>query len=442
MFELELLIMLLMIGFNGVFAAYEIALASISKSRLHILVSDHKPGAEAAFYMKENFEGSLAGVQLGITLVGAVAGAIGGAGAEETIAPYFERAFGIASWLADILALTMVVLPLTALTILFGELIPKVFAFRHNEWVCLRLSPPMRLFVLSVWPAVWAFERAVTTVMNWSERHWWKTKLTGSSREATELQELRAIVALARTSRLIGVHQEKIILNAAALSDRPVREVMLPANAISMLDVNASLAEALLAAHMDMHTRFPVTERPGDPQGIIGYVNFKDIVATLRQSPHDATLRAIVRDIPSLYSEEPSSACLERLIREKMHIALIRDSAHRVLGMVTLEDIIEELVGEIEDEYDRLPTHIARSGAGWIVGGGVSLQKVHELTGLILPTDDAAHQPRNLSDWLLRHVGQPVRGGEIVEKNHIRVVVRKTRRHKVQEALIQRLSPP
>jgi len=234
---------------------------------------------------------------LGITLVGAVAAATGGAGAEENIAPYFEQSAGVSSGVAEVLAIAAIVAPLTVVTIIFGELIPKVFALRNNEWVSLRLSPPMQWFVFAAWPVVWALETTVTGLMSFGARHW-KGRLAATKSEASELHELRASVGLARASRLIGPQEERIILAAAALSHRPIREVMLPANFISMLDVNMSVVDALIAAHLDMHTRIPVTERPGDPQGIVGYVNFKDIVAFMRMAPSDPSVRGIMRENP------------------------------------------------------------------------------------------------------------------------------------------------
>jgi len=436
MWDVELVVMLLMVAFNSVFAAYEIALASITMSRLHALVATKTKGAGAALYMKENMEGSLAGVQLGITLVGAVAAATGGSGAGENLAPKFQQVFGVSPAVAEVLAIAAVVGPLTIVTIIFGELIPKVFALRNNQWVCLRLSPPMKWFVYAVWPVVWALESTVTGLMSLGEKHL-KGRLETSKSEAAELHELRASVALARTSLLIGPHEERIILAAAVLAHRPIREVMLPANSISMLDVDVSVADAMIAAHLDMHTRFPVTERPGDPQGIIGYVNFKDIVVLLRLAPSDPSVRGIIRTIPRLGAEKPVAECLEQLIRERTHIALVQDDAAVVVGMVTLEDIIEELVGDIEDEFDSLPIHVVKAGAGWVVGGGVSPDKLRTTTGLQLPGPPCDKPVHHLSDWVVSNLSQPLRGGEVIERDGLRVVVRKVRRQMVQEAQVQ-----
>lgn len=441
MLGVELVVMLGMVAFNSVFAAFEIALASVSAGRLHALAEADRPGARAARYMKENLEASLAGVQLGITLVGAIAAAVGGAGAEKMIAPSLQASLGVSSGAAEVLAIALVVAPLTVVTIIFGELIPKVFALRNKEWVCLQLSPPMKWFVSAVWPVVWALEKAVTGLMSLGERHLKRRLGPDAKTEAAELQELRASVALARTSRLIGPQEERIILGAAALSSRPIREVMLPAAAISMLPAGASMADAMTAAHLDMHTRFPVTERPGDPQGIIGYANVKDIMAQLRLNPADPSLRAVARAIPSTPDDAPVSAVLERLTREASHIALVRDPAGTVVGLVTLEDIIEELVGDIEDEFDRLPAHVSRSGAGWVVGGGIGPDRLREATGIELPRRPDAEPVRTFSDWVAARVSRPVSGGEVVEDGGVRVVVRKVRRHKVQEAQVQRTTP-
>lgn len=438
MWGIELAIMMSMIAVNSLFAGYEIALASISFSRLQMLVRENRTGARAALYMKENMEGSLATVQLAITLVGAIAAATGGAGAESKIVPLLQESLQVSVGVAEFLGITLVVLPLTIVTIIFGELIPKVFALRNKEWVCLQMSTTMRWFAWSVGPVVWLLENTVMTVMRLGGR--WQARLDEKMKtEAAELQELRASASLARTARLIGAQEEKIILGAAALSQRPVREIMLPANAINMLDANASAAECLVAAHLDMHTRFPVAERSGDPQSIIGYVNFKDIVAHMRLAPHQPSLRAIVRTITSFREDTPVSTCLEALMREHTHIALVRNSSCQVLGMVTLEDMIEELVGEIEDEYDHLPVQGVPSGNGWVVGGGIALNRLRELTKLDLTMDLPPSAARNLNEWVVGHLGRAVHGGEILKRGNVRIVVRKVRRHKVLEAQVERI---
>jgi putative hemolysin len=190
-----------------------------------------------------------------------------------------------------------------------------------------------------------------------------------------------------------------------------------------------------------MHTRFPVAERPGDPQSIVGYVTFKDLVALMRLSPYEASLRAVVRPLPSITAELKLATCLERLIREHTHIALVRDAADNVVGLITLEDILEELVGDIQDEYDRLPTHVTPAGKAWVAGGGISLPRLKELSGIDLAADPPEHPPeggvRTLSDWIIGHLQGRLHAGDILVRPNLRVVVRKIRRQKVLEAQIQ-----
>lgn len=437
MWGIELAVMCCMVVLNGLFAAYEIALASVSQARLHALAEEGRTGSGSALKMKESIEGSLAVVQLGITLVGAVAAATAGAGAQEDLAPHLMEAWGWPPLVAEGVSVVLVVIPLTLLLILFGELIPKVFALRNPELVVLRMSVPMSWFAWGVWPVVWLLESLVKWLVRWVEKLWKDQLSEHNGQEPQPLQELRASATIARTSRLIGTQEEKIILEAADLANRSVKEAMLPAEFISLLNAESSASDALVAAHLDMHTRFPVTETDEDPQGIIGYVNFKDIVAHLRFSPKDPSLRNIVRSITSFSHELAISEALEELIHEHTHIALVRDDSGSVLGMVTLEDLIEELLGDIEDEYDRLPAHLVAAGRGWIAGGGVTLSTLQSETGLTFDgEDDGEDSATTLNDWISARIEGPIVGSEMIEEGGSRVQVRKSRRHKVMEAYL------
>lgn len=434
MWTFELAVIALMIVFNGVCAAYEIALASVSSGRLHHLVKRGRRGAAAASRMKEKMEGSLAVVQLGITLAGAIAAATGGAGAEEALAPALQQAGLSAAW-SRLAALALVVAPLTVVTIVVGELVPKVFALRNKEFVCLALSPAMEWFAFALRPAVWALERSASWIVRWSERR--QPHGEGDSADDVAIQEIHGAAAMARMALLIGPRQEGMIVSAARLAEIPLKQIMLPAEYIGMLTTDQSLAEALVTAHQDMHTRFPVTEVAGDPQRIIGYVNFKDIVATLRISPQEPSLRKLVRTIRRFPAEASAADCLERLMRERNHIALVQQRDGQVIGLITLEDIVEEVVGEIHDEFDRLPSHLTPLGDGWIAGGFVSLLQLRETTGIDLqPLGDKPIL--TLNDWILEHLGRPPRGGDEVEADGCRVIVRKLKQVLVQEAYIVR----
>lgn len=436
MWSLTLLVMLLMVAVNGLFAGFEIALASISAGRLDVLAREGKRGAAAAFRMKGNMEASLAVVQMGITLAGVIAAAVGGAGAEESVEPLVRpllQRVGLGDTATQFLSIALVVVPLTAVTIVFGELVPKVFSIRHKEWVCLTLAPGLEWFGLAVWPAVWMFENATNFIMSLGRKR--SAKDEQEAAEEAMLQEIRAAANVARTSRLIGAREEGIIVGAAELADTTVREVMLPAEHISTLNLHDPIGESLIAAHNDMHTRFPVTETPGDIQRIVGYVNFKDIVACMRMAPDMPNVRGILRPLPSIDADLPLSQTLDRLIQGHTHIALVKEKDGRVVGLVTLEDILEELVGDIRDEYDRLPTYVTPTGASWVVGGGTTLRALHAGTRVAFPeTEPAGDMP--LHAWMEGRLGRRVRGGDVVREADTRVLARKVRRGMLLEALI------
>ncbi|HEX3869140.1 MAG TPA: hemolysin family protein [Pirellulales bacterium] len=435
------LIILSMILLNALFAAYEIALASISAGRLKTLADKNRAGAKTALLMKQNMEASLAVLQLGLALVGAIAAATGGANAEEHLSPLLVEALGVSNHVADFLSLAFIVLPLSAGMVVIGELIPKVFALQNKEWVCLKLSSLMWMLSLVAYPAVWALETSSRKILDLITRLW-QPHVDGPRGELAEIEELRAIVALARTSRLIGGQEEQIIMGAARLSSRSISEIMIPVGDIVTLDLAHTMAESLVIAHTEMHTRFPVCAEPGNPQSICGYVNFKDIVSELRLSPNLPSLRGVMRAIPAVSDDLTIASGLQRMTRGHVHIALVRNDHGDIVGMVTLEDILEELIGDIQDEYDRAPTHVAESGAGWVMGGGVSLDRLEQETGVFLDRKSLPADCRTLQDWVRYELDRPVRGGDIVRNSGLRVLVRKVRRQKVLEAQVSRDEAP
>ncbi|MEN6307822.1 MAG: hemolysin family protein [Anaerohalosphaeraceae bacterium] len=433
-FGYEILVIILMLFVNAVFAAYEMALASISRSRLSTLCQQKKRGAEEAAYMKDRMEASLAVVQLGITLAGAIAAATGGAGAQESFTPIFTK-MGIPSFYAEIVSLICLIIPLSTFTIIFAELVPKMFALDNREWVCLSLSPVMKMLAKITDPIVSFFETIVKKIMSFDV----KTKDETASVDKQSLHELNAAAAFARTSRLIGAQEEKIVLSAAQLSQRKVADIMLDIQDVSMIPVTDSLSNALIKAHLDMHTRFPVCEKAGELQTIIGYLNFKDIVNALNISPSNPSIQGITRPIKKLPATTPLSQALSEMMREKAHIAIAVSQDQKLIGMITLEDIIEELVGEIEDEYDRLPTHVHSCGTGWIVGGAVSMKIVASTLGIELHLDNVSEKMPTLAEWVTQKLGRDIESGEVLSFDNILVTARKLRRRKLAEAIISKV---
>jgi putative hemolysin len=425
---LQFIVIIVTLALNGVFSAYEMALASVSRARLHVLEGRRVKGAVEAVFMKENMEASLAVLQLGITLLGAVAAATGGLSAADLLSPYLMEKFRISNAMADVIALVVIVIPLSAATIVFAELVPKMVALNDRERVCLGLSPFMRRLFQVFSPVVRLLERVVKWVIAVFFR---KFKMAG---EEAGLHELHAAAALARTSRLIGAREEKIVVAAAQLSSRRVREIMIAVNDICTIPVASTLSEALIRAHMDMHTRFPVCAGGDCTQHIEGYINFKDIIAALRLNPSDPTVKGIVRPIRSIDPDVSIASALEKMIQENLHIMLVTAKEKGVIGMITLEDIIEELVGDIEDEFDRFPSYVHAYAGGWIVGGGVTMGMLAQVMGR--PVVAEAEMALRFTDWCSRYKEGAFEGGETVEADRLVFTVRKLRRHKVGEAAV------
>lgn len=416
---------------NALLAAYEMALASVSRTKLSILVQEKKSGAESALYMKDHIEGSLATIQIGITLVGAIAAAVGGADADKWFSPWLQHTLHLHRHIAHILSVILVVLPLSFVTIVFGELTPKTFALKNKEWVVLRMSAIMRHLYHILFPIVRIMENIVGFVTKKALRK------TVDPKEARKnaMADLRAAVAIASNSRLFSQTEEKIVLSSALFCVRQIKEIQVPLAQVYMLSAQDSIADTFVRAHLDMHTRFPVYEDKDNPQSIIGYLNFKDIFNATKTAAQGTvpTTRSILRPIMRLDEETPISTALQQMMKTRQHISLVTDD-ELITGIVTLEDIFEELVGEIEDEYDFFPAYIRPFGDGLIVSATANMQEV--FTRLDLPVPAGLSAQQTAQQWAQEKIGHPLGTSQSVCADGICMAARKFRRKKLMEMLV------
>ena len=432
-FLTEIVIIAVMLGLNAVFAAYEMALAAVSLPRLRAIEPQCGVRASHAIFMKDRMERSLAVVQLGITLAGAVAAATGGAGAEEYFSPRLSAVFGLSAAAADVLSLALIVIPLSAATIVFAELVPKMIALKNAESVVLLLSPAMRMISIVFYPAIWFFESVVKAITGLFRRA--TPSATDAPAPAATISELLAAASLARGARAIGGMEEHIVRAAATLSSRSIGEIGIPLADVATIPAGSSLADALVAAHLHMHTRYPVTRTADGRTDVVGYVNFKDIVSAVRLHAGEPGIAGIIRPILRLPATRTIAQALELILRGKSHIAMIVGDAGQPVGVVTLEDIVEQLVGDIGDEFDQLLAHIHAHAGSWFVGGGATLAAVHAAMGLPPPAGDVAGC--RLAEWFTASGGDEARPGSRVVRNGLDVEVRKVRKRRMTEAVVR-----
>jgi putative hemolysin len=418
-----------MLCLNALLAAYEMALASVSRTKLSILAQENRQGAASALFLKDHIEGALAVVQIGITLAAAVAAAAGGAGAADGLTPFLQTKFAISKAFAHTLSIIFLVVPLSLITIVFAELVPKTFAIKNKEFVVLLLSPFMRVCYGFLLPMVSVMEKIVAFLTRKKVVH----KTDENSDKKAALEDLRAAAAIASSSRLFGKIEEKIVLSSAFFSIRRIKEIQIPLSDVYVLFAGDTIADTFIKAHLDMHTRFPVTAVQGDKQTIIGYLNFKDIFAATKTTPGQTpNTRAILRPIISLDGSTLISAALQQMTREHHHISLVTENG-KITGIITLEDIFEEMVGEIEDEYDYFTPYLRRFGGSLIASAAAKMQNVFK--ELDLPAPPSVTPALSVEEWAAKHLGRAVSNNDKIIAEGLRMEARKFRRTKVMEVV-------
>ncbi|MBP5616946.1 MAG: HlyC/CorC family transporter [Elusimicrobiaceae bacterium] len=425
---MTILVIILMLALNALLAAYEMALASISRTKISVLFQENHSGAQAALFMKDHLEGSLAVVQIGITLVGAIAAAMGGAGADNAFKPILAN-WGITGKLAHAISITCVVLPLSFVTIVFSELVPKTYAIQNKEWVVLKLSPIMRIVYVFLQPVVSVMERLVRFCTRNAPA---KTQDPKTAKKAA-LTDLRTAAAIASSSRLFSQAEEKIVLASAQFCVRTIKEIQVPLDQVYFLSANDSIADTFLKAHLDMHTRFPLLEDPQDKQSIVGYLNFKDIFSSTKTSSAHTSTRSIMRPIIKLEDDTLISSALQQLMKTKQHICLVTDEG-TITGILTREDIFEELGGEIEDEYDFSAAYIRPFGDSLVVSAAAKIADVFATLQIPAPADLSPTQ--TVAQWVAQKLGQSPTKNEKFSADGLLLETRKFRRHKLVEALV------
>ncbi len=306
----------------------------------------------------------------------------------------------------------------------WSEILPKSMAVRYNHFFAKITAIPLRATVALFSP--------ILRFMEWLNKPF--EPADGVDKVPDALSDISVLAHFATYHKMLTPEQEAIVERSIRLSQKNVQDIMVEREAIKYLSSNMTMAEALIEAHIHHHTRYLLI-RENNLDDVIGYVNVKDIISALQINPQNPSLEGIARPIVFVSPHMKVNELLRRLTKECQHIALVQDGENRTCGIVTLEDVIEAIVGEIEDEYDVLPEHIFKlSDVRAIVGGGVLLKDVKERTGFDVPDI-----PITIHDWIT----EATEGKFAVEKKlklgGTVLIIRKIRRGRVNEVIIERV---
>jgi putative hemolysin len=437
---LKVLVVILLVAANAFFVAAEFALVSVRDTRIQQLVEMRRIGARTVQRLHQNLDEVLSAVQFGITLASIALGWVG----EPTIANMVEPTLGripYAHQYSHIIGFTIAFGIITALHVILGEVVPKSLALQRAERVALAVAGPMDVFMTVSKPALYFMNKGSNLVL----------KLFGS-RQIREggvhsPDELKLIATASRRVGALPALQEEMIHKVLELGDLMVREIMVPRTKIFSLPSDMPIDDATKRVVEEQHSRIPVYDAQRGPEYIVGLLYSKDLSRFMHYkltSPSSvaATVKMsvgnIMRDVLVVPETKPVSDLLQEFKSRKRHLAVVVDEFGSTVGVVSVEDALEQIVGELEDEFDvveRRPLLIP--GGAAVLDGSESILDLESRYRLSLPRDEGFE---TLAGFVLYKLGRIPKGGEVVEHNGHRFTVLSMNGHRVAKVKVEEVA--
>ena len=400
-----LILVFVLIG--GVFAAAEMALVSLRESQIRALAGRGRRGVTVA-RVAEDPNRFLSAVQIGVTLMGFLSAAFGGATLAGELSPVLVD-LGLSSSVADPVALVLITLLISYVSIVLGELAAKRLALQRAEGFALALAPLVDRIALFARPVIWLLSKSTDLVVRALGGD------PGANREQMTEQELRDIVV---ASEALGEEERRIVDDVFEAGNRQLRELMVPRTEVDFLDADLPAYKAVRFAAEQPHSRYPVID--GNADDVIGFVHVRDLF-----DPEVATrsvrVRELVRDVLMLPDTAKLLPSLTELRRRSTHLAIVLDEYGGTAGIITMEDLVEELVGDIRDEYDLEEAETTRLYGGDVeVDGLLNIEDFADETGVVLP--DGPYE--TVAGYLAAVLGRlPSSGDEVAVGLHTITVI-------------------
>ncbi|MGZ8310670.1 MAG: hemolysin family protein [Allosphingosinicella sp.] len=392
---LDVVIILLLVALNGVFAMSELAIVSSRRPRLRAMAKSGRKGAQTALDLSSNPGRFLSTVQIGITLIGILAGAYSGASLGGPVGQRLAR-FGLDPETAQTTGFALVIFVTTYASLVIGELVPKQFALRAPEPIAVAMAVPMVWLSKATAPFVWLLDRTSALIF----------RLLGLRRESSDhvtAEDLHLVVAEATTAGVLEESERAIISGVVRLADRPTREVMTPRTEVDWLDIDAD-PQGIRAALLETpHSRLPVAE--GSVDRLVGVVQARDIAAAIiDNSPLD--LRKLMRPAPVVPDQMDAMDTLNALRESEVPMAFVHDEYGHFEGIVTPSDLLTALAGEFASDKDlgTDPPLVERDDGSYWVSGSASADLLEDRLCIKLPEERDFATVAGFALSVLRHL--------------------------------------
>ena len=400
---LKILLVLGLVLVNGFFVAAEFALVRVRGTQLDMLVAKGNRRAKVARSVIANLNSYLSATQLGVTVASLGLGWAGEPVFYALLAPILASLHVVSDAARHSISFAVGFSALTFLHISAGELAPKWMAIQSPLPIALGIAQPLRWFYLASYPFNWLLNRAARWLLKQAG-----IELSTESKGAHSVEELRLLVSTSQDYSGATAFGRGLVLNALDLRPRLAREVMRPRQEIVVLDTEASIAECLDLAETTRFSRFPLCEQ-GDLDKTVGVVHIKELYAMRHKACLGADLAPVARKLIYVPEGAHLEKLLQRFLERKLHMAIVVDEYGGTLGMVTLENILEELVGQIQDEFDQEKPLLVRTTDGvWEASGALPLHELEELVGEPLRKEGST----TVSGWVTQRLGGFPRAGD------------------------------
>jgi CBS domain containing-hemolysin-like protein len=425
---IQLLVVLGLVVLNGFFVASEFAIVKVRSSQLEALeaVGDRK--ARRAIDVTENLDAYLSATQLGITLASLALGWVGEPFLAELVSPILAKLSITSEPLARTLTVGIAFGIITFLHIVLGELAPKSIAIAKPVPTTLWVSVPLGFFYQLFRPAIWFLNGSATWVLQKILR----IRPLSEHELAHSEEELRVILAQSEDAKQVTPIGKEILMNALDLRKRVVRDITTPRKEVVFLNTEDSFNENLTRAIQSRHTRFPLCD--GHLDNAIGLVHIKDLLSQMQEPAPNLT--KIRRDLLPVPEMMPLERLLTFFLSKHAHIALVLDEYGGTVGVVTLDNVLEEIVGDIQDEFDNESQEFKRVNADeFLVDGALALYELKDLAGITIESEDVS----TVGGYITHLTGHLPAVGEQVKIPPFQVTVTKADDRRVLEVRFQRL---